>query len=67
MGQSVEQRFAFDQVATAYAAARPAYPEALIDDVVSYADLRPTDSGAGAREPGVTEAIRNSRKRAILG
>ena len=36
----MEQRFTFDQVATLYNAARPDYPEALIEDVVSYADLK---------------------------
>jgi 16S rRNA A1518/A1519 N6-dimethyltransferase RsmA/KsgA/DIM1 with predicted DNA glycosylase/AP lyase activity len=39
----VEQRFTFDQVASVYRKARPAYPDALIDDVVSYADLKPND------------------------
>jgi SAM-dependent methyltransferase len=39
----VEQRFTFDQVASVYHKARPAYPDALIDDVVSYADLKPND------------------------
>jgi ubiquinone/menaquinone biosynthesis C-methylase UbiE len=39
----MEQRFAFDQIANVYKAARPDYPEALIEDVVSYAGLRPND------------------------
>ena len=39
----MEQRFTFDQVASVYRKARPAYPNALIDDVVSYADLKPND------------------------
>ena len=39
----VEQRFTFDQVASVYSKARPAYPDALIDDVASYADLKPND------------------------
>jgi ubiquinone/menaquinone biosynthesis C-methylase UbiE len=39
----VEQRFTFDQVASVYSKARPAYPDALVDDVVSYADLKPND------------------------
>jgi SAM-dependent methyltransferase len=39
----MEQRFTFDQVASVYRASRPDYPEALIDDVVSYADLNPRD------------------------
>jgi SAM-dependent methyltransferase len=40
----VEQRFSFDQVASVYRAARPDYPEALIDDVVAYARLEPNDA-----------------------
>jgi SAM-dependent methyltransferase len=39
----MEQRFTFEQVASVYSRARPAYPDALIDDVVSYADLKPND------------------------
>ena len=39
----MEQRFVFDQVADAYKAARPDYPEALVEDVVSYAELKPKD------------------------
>jgi len=39
----MEQRFTFDQVASVYRASRPDYPEALVDDVVSYADLKPGD------------------------
>ncbi|MBO0754714.1 MAG: class I SAM-dependent methyltransferase [Bradyrhizobiaceae bacterium] len=39
----MEQRFTFDQIASVYRAARPDYPEALIDDVLSYADLKPND------------------------
>ena len=39
----MEQRFTFDQVASMYRASRPDYPEALIDDVLAYARLRPTD------------------------
>ena len=31
----MEQRFAFDQIANVYKAARPDYPEALVEDVVS--------------------------------
>ena len=40
----MEQRFTFDQVASVYNAARPDYPEALIDDVVAYAGLEPNDA-----------------------
>jgi SAM-dependent methyltransferase len=39
----MEQRFTFDQVASVYRTARPDYPDALIDDVVTYADLKPDD------------------------
>jgi ubiquinone/menaquinone biosynthesis C-methylase UbiE len=39
----MEQRLAFDQIANLYKAARPDYPEALVDDVVLYADLEPDD------------------------
>jgi len=39
----MEQRFTFDQIARAYRASRPDYPESLVDDVVSYADLKPGD------------------------
>jgi SAM-dependent methyltransferase len=40
----MEQRFTFDQVANVYRASRPDYPEALVDDVLSYANLEPTDT-----------------------
>jgi len=39
----MEQRFTFDQVADLYKTSRPGYPDALIDDVIAYADLRPRD------------------------
>ncbi len=39
----MEQRFAFDEIANVYRAARPDYPEALIEDIVSYADLKGSD------------------------
>lgn len=39
----MEQRFAFDQVASVYSRARPDYPDALVDDVLSYADLKSND------------------------
>ena len=39
----MEQRFTFDQVASVYREARPGYPDALVDDVVSHADLKPND------------------------
>jgi SAM-dependent methyltransferase len=40
----MEQRFAFNQVASVYRTARADYPEALVDDVISYARLRPDDA-----------------------
>jgi SAM-dependent methyltransferase len=39
----MEERFAFDQIANVYKVARPDYPEALIQDVVSYANLKQGD------------------------
>jgi SAM-dependent methyltransferase len=39
----MEERFAFGQIANVYKVARPGYPEALIEDVVSYADLKQSD------------------------
>lgn len=39
----MEQRFTFDQVAAGYRAARPGYSDALIDDIIAYADLSPAD------------------------
>ena len=39
----MEERFAFDQIANVCKVARPDYPEALIEDVVSYADLKQSD------------------------
>jgi len=48
----MEQRFTFNQVADLYRAARPDYPETLIEDVVSFADLKQNDKilevGCGA-------------------
>jgi SAM-dependent methyltransferase len=40
----MEQRFAFDQIANVYKAARPDYPEALIEDILSYANLKQNDN-----------------------
>jgi SAM-dependent methyltransferase len=39
----MEQRFSFDEAARAYDESRPGYPDALIDDVVSYAGLQRGD------------------------
>ena len=59
----MEQRFAFDQIANVYKAARPDYPEALIEDVVSYAGLRPNDKilevGCGTGQATKSFAKRN--------
>jgi ubiquinone/menaquinone biosynthesis C-methylase UbiE len=41
--QSLEQGLTFDEVATLYRESHPDYPEALIDDIVSYAKLRSGD------------------------
>ena len=40
MASAPEQRFVFDDVADEYAAARPAYPSALFDDLIRIAGLR---------------------------
>jgi SAM-dependent methyltransferase len=42
--QPMEQRFTSNPVANVYKAARPDYPDALVDDVVSYAGLKPNDA-----------------------
>jgi SAM-dependent methyltransferase len=39
----MEQRFTFNEVAAVYSTARPDYPNALINDIVSFADLKPND------------------------
>jgi hypothetical protein len=68
-GDLVEQRFTFDQVASVYSKARPDYPDALVDDVVSYADLKPNDRifevGCGTvrrRRDLPSEAFRSSQQ-----
>ena len=59
----MEQRLTFDQVATVYKAARPDYPETLIEDVVSYAGLKQNDRilevgcGTGQATKGFAELI----------
>ena len=40
----MEQRFTFDQIADVYKAARPDYPDALIEDVLSFAELKQNDN-----------------------
>jgi SAM-dependent methyltransferase len=44
LGNAMEQRLTFDQAASIYRTARPGYPDALVDDVISFADLKPNDS-----------------------
>ena len=62
-GALMEQRFAFDPIADIYKAARPDYPEALIEDVVSYADLKQSDKilevGCGTGQATKSFAKRN--------
>jgi ubiquinone/menaquinone biosynthesis C-methylase UbiE len=59
----MEQRFSFDEIANVYGAARPDYPEALIEDVVSYADLKQSDKilevGCGTGQATKSFAKRN--------
>jgi SAM-dependent methyltransferase len=65
----MEPRFTFDQIAAVYAAARPGYPEALIDDVISYADLKADDAilevGCGSGQATKSFAPRGFRIVAI--
>jgi SAM-dependent methyltransferase len=65
----MEQRFTFDQAADLYRIARPEYPEALIDDVVSYAALRTSDPvleiGCGSGQATKSFARRGFRILAI--
>ena len=65
----MEQRFTFKQVASAYRASRPDYPEALVDDVVSYAALKPGDPvlevGCGTGQATKSFATRDLRIVAI--
>lgn len=65
----VEQRFLFDQIADAYRTARPGYPEALIEDVVSYAKLKQKDEilevGCGTGQATKSFAARGFRIIAI--
>jgi ubiquinone/menaquinone biosynthesis C-methylase UbiE len=42
-GRSMERRFTFDKIANLYDAARPSYPDALLNDVVAFAGLKPGD------------------------
>jgi SAM-dependent methyltransferase len=39
----MEQRFTFDKIAGIYQASRPDYPEALVDDVIALAAVKPGD------------------------
>ena len=65
----MEQRFTFDQVASVYRASRPDYPEALVDDVLAYARLKPTDAilevGCGTGQATKSFATRGFRIVAI--
>ena len=65
----MEQRFAFDPIANIYKAARPDYPEALIEAVVSYADLKQSDKilevGCGTGQATKSFAKRNFSTLAI--
>jgi SAM-dependent methyltransferase len=67
--QPMEQRFTFDQIASAYKASRPDYPEDLIDDVLSYAKLEPTNNilevGCGTGQATKSFATRGLRIVAI--
>ena len=38
---SRDQRFVFDEVAELYDRARPSYPDALLDDIISFTGIRP--------------------------
>jgi SAM-dependent methyltransferase len=59
----MEQRFASDEIANIYKTAGPDYPEALIEDVVAYADLKPNDDilevGCGTGQATKSFAKRN--------
>ena len=65
----MEQRFTFDQVASVYRASRPDYPEALVDDVLAYARLKPADAvlevGCGTGQATKSFATRGLRIVAI--
>lgn len=65
----MEQRFTFDQVASVYRASRPDYPEALVDDVLGYARLKPADAilevGCGTGQATKSFATRGFRIVAI--
>lgn len=65
----MEQRFTFDQVARAYGAARPGYPDALVDDVIAFAGLAPNDAilevGCGSGQATKSFAARGFRILAI--
>jgi SAM-dependent methyltransferase len=63
--QSVEDRFHFDNNATLYDAARPEYPELLVDDLITLAGLQPgasiLDIGCGTGKSTRPFAIRGFR------
>ena len=57
----MDQRFTFDRIADIYRAARLDYPEALIEEVISFADLKPDD------KIEKLDAARVKRQRVSLG
>jgi len=65
----MEQRLAFDQVADVYKTARPGYPEALVEHVVAYAELKQNDKileiGCGTGQATKSSAAGGRRKRSI--
>lgn len=65
----MEQRFAFDQVASLYSKVRADYSDALVDDVISYARLQPGDAilevGCGTGQATKSFAARGFRILAI--
>ena len=58
----MEQRFTFNEIANIYDIARAGYPEALIDDIISYAGAQPNDAilevGCGTGQATKSFALR---------
>ena len=65
----MEQRSTFDRVATLYGSVRPGYPDALIEEVCEFAELRLGDPvlevGCGAGQATISFAPRSYRLTAI--